>query len=66
MEEHDVWVIRGITHNTFKGAEVQYSATYLYCDRADEYYVPETLLLENDKAMKNAYKETIQRSFVGQ
>ncbi|MBQ4283985.1 MAG: DUF4065 domain-containing protein [Lachnospira sp.] len=57
MQEHDVWVVRDVAKNIYKEQLVEYSATYEYCELADEYLVPEELITANDIAMKNAYRE---------
>lgn len=57
MEEHDVLTVETIDKNIFKGVEVNYKATYNYCDKADEYFETEEQLTANDIAMKNEYRK---------
>lgn len=62
MEEHDVYTVRVKEYNVFKGVPVEYDATYEYCELADEYISTEEMISANDIAMKNAYRQTIQRT----
>lgn len=59
MESHEVCTIEIEEKNIFKGKEINYTATYEYCDRADEYYATEQMLSSNDIAMKNAYRKQL-------
>lgn len=54
MEEHDVQIVRTTGQNIFKGVEVTYPCNYYYCDRADELYADESMIVQNDSKMKNA------------
>ena len=56
MEEHDVKVIQLNEHVTFKSRKVSYDAIYTYCEKADEYYMDEQQVNENDIKMKDAYR----------
>ncbi len=44
-------------HATFKGRAVAYEAIYQYCENADEYYMDEQQLQENDIRLKDAYRK---------
>lgn len=57
MEKHDVQIVEVHEHNTFKGKNVEYVATYEYCELTEEYLATEEMITENDIAMKNAYRE---------
>ncbi|MBO4325707.1 MAG: DUF4065 domain-containing protein [Clostridia bacterium] len=56
MEEHEVKTVRIREQATFKNRKVSYDALSLYCDAADELYVDEELLQENDIKLKDAYR----------
>lgn len=57
MEEHKVRTVRVRERNAFKGVEVEFDATYEYCEPADEYIATEEILSANDMAMKNACRQ---------
>lgn len=57
MEGHEVQMVRVLDHNVYKQIEVEYPAEYFYCDRADEFYADESMLKNNDIAMKDAYRK---------
>lgn len=38
MEEHEVLTVETLENNIFMGVEVEYTAIYKYCDKADEYF----------------------------
>lgn len=59
MEEHDVQVVQVVEHNIFKDVSIEYTATYEYCEIADEYIATEEMISSNDIAMKNAYRQAI-------
>lgn len=59
MEEHDVKKVRLKEHTVFKNTSVDYDVMYLYCDAAKELYAEETMMSENDAAMKDAYREKV-------
>lgn len=56
MEEHEVKTVRVIEYTSFKDVQVNYEATYFYCDLAEELYMDELQIQENDMAMKDAYR----------
>lgn len=57
MEEHDVLTVEVLDTNIFKGEEVQYFATYEYCEHAEAFSATEEMLSANDVSMKNAYRK---------
>lgn len=59
MEDHNVKTVCVPETNTFKNIQVNYEATYFYCDQADEYYSDEQMITANDIRMKNAYRKQI-------
>lgn len=56
MEEHEVKTVQIIEQATFKNRTVNYEALYMYCDSADELYMDESQIQDNDIKMKNAYR----------
>lgn len=56
MEEHNVKTVFVQEQNSFKNTPVEYTAEYLYCDAADEFYMEEEQIQKNDISMKDAYK----------
>ena len=59
MEEHAVKTVMAPETNIFKDVEVEYPARYFYCENADEYFSDESMITENDIAMKNAYRKAV-------
>lgn len=57
MEEHEVKTVIVSERTTFKDVKVDYDASYLYCDIAEEFYADEELLQENDISLKNEYRK---------
>jgi putative zinc finger/helix-turn-helix YgiT family protein len=57
MEEHKVKIVLVNEHSTFKNHKVNYDASYMYCDVADELYMNEQQIQENDMSLKNAYRK---------
>lgn len=57
MEEHEVKTVLIMEHVNFKNVSVDYEASYFYCDVAEELYMGETQIQENDITMKNAYRK---------
>ena len=43
---------------TFKNKRITYEASYLYCDTAEELYMDEQQMQENDIRLKNAYRKS--------
>lgn len=56
MEEHEVKTVRVLEHASFKNVPIDYEATYFYCDVAEELYMNESQIQENDIAIKDAYR----------
>jgi putative zinc finger/helix-turn-helix YgiT family protein len=57
MEEHEVKAVLVKNQATFKNVKVNYDASYLYCDAADELYMDEQQMQENDVRLKDAYRK---------
>jgi putative zinc finger/helix-turn-helix YgiT family protein len=57
MEEHEVKTILVKNQATFKNVKINYVASYLYCDVADELYMDEQQMQENDVRLKDAYRK---------
>ena len=56
MEEHEVKTILVLEKATFKNINVEYDASYWYCDIAEELYMDEQQMQENDIRLKDAYR----------
>lgn len=56
MEEHEVKTVLVNEQATFKDFKVNYDASYMYCDVAEELYMNEKQIQENDVRLKNAYR----------
>lgn len=56
MEEHEVKTVRVMEHTNFKNVDVNFEATYFYCDLAEELYMDERQMQANNIAMKEAYR----------
>lgn len=48
MEEHEVKTVLIKEKSTFKNVKVEYEAFYQYCDLAEELYMNEKQMQEND------------------
>lgn len=59
MQEHEVKTVCVREHTSFKNVPVDFEAVYFYCDAADELYVNERQLQENDTALKDAYRRAV-------
>lgn len=57
MEEHEVKTVLIKDQATFKNLKVCYDAFYMYCDAADELYMDEQQMQENDVRLKDAYRK---------
>lgn len=57
MEEHEVKTVLVKDTATFKDIQVDYDASYLYCDIAQELYMNEQQIQENDIHLKDAYRK---------
>lgn len=58
MEEHEVKTVLVKEETTFKNKKVTYEAAYLYCDTAEELYMDEQQMQENDIHLKDAYRKS--------
>ena len=58
MEEHEVKTVLVNDQATFKNVKVAYEALYLYCDAAEELYMDEQQMQENDVRLKDVYRKT--------
>lgn len=56
MEEHEVKTVLIKEQASFKDRKVSYEACYMYCDVADELYMDEHQIQDNDIKMKDAYR----------
>lgn len=57
LQEHEVQTVRLLERLTFKGEEVEFTPTYLYCTNTDSLLETEDLIRANDLAMKDAYRK---------
>lgn len=57
MEEHEVKTVLVMEHAAFKNREVEYEASYLFCDLAEELYMDEQQIQDNDVKLKDAYRK---------
>ena len=57
MEEHEVKTVLVMNHATFKNCTVDYEATYLFCELAEELYMDEQQMQDNDIRLKDAYRK---------
>ncbi len=57
MEEHEVKTVLIKEQATFKKVKVTYDAVYYYCDMAEELYMDEQQIKENDVRLKDAYRK---------
>lgn len=57
MEEHEVKTVLVKEETVFKKVKVSYDASYLYCDKAEELYMGEQQMQENDVCLKDAYRK---------
>lgn len=58
MEEHEVKTVLVKDTSTFKGISVSYEAEYLFCDIAEELYMNEQQIQQNDIRLKDAYRQS--------
>lgn len=59
MEEHNVKIVSVLEDIVFNNVVVSYFAEYFYCDVAEELYINEKMIEQNNIKMKDAYKEII-------
>ena len=58
MEEHEVKTVLVKEETVFKNKKITYEASYLYCDMAEELYMDEQQIQENDIRLKDAYRKS--------
>ena len=56
-EEHEVKTVLVLEEATFKNEKVEFEASYMYCDLADEFYMDEQQITENDIRLKDAFRK---------
>lgn len=56
-EEHEVKTVLIMDQTTFKNSIVEYEASYLLCDLAEELYIDEQQMQDNDIRLKDAYRK---------
>ncbi len=59
MEEHQVSIVEVIEQETFKGVDVEFTATYEYCSNTNGYLETEDMIRKNDLALKDAYRRKV-------
>lgn len=59
MDEHEVKTVIVSETAKFKNENVSYDAVYLYCDAAEELYMDEQQMRQNDSRMKDAYRKQV-------
>lgn len=57
MEEHEVKTVLAEEQAVFKDVKIDYDAYYLYCDAAEELYMDEQQMKDNDVRLKDAYRK---------
>ena len=57
MEEHEVKTVLVCEETLFKNIYIKFNASYLYCDVAEELYMDEQQIQENDIRLKDAFRE---------
>ena len=57
MKEHEVKTVLVEENATYKNTKVKYDASYLYCDVAEELYMDEQQMQDNDVRLKNSYRK---------
>lgn len=58
MEEHQVDIVEVIEQETFKGVDVEFTATYEYCSNTDDYLETEDMIRANNLVVKDAYRKS--------
>lgn len=58
MEEHEVKTVLINEKAAYKGKNINYDATYYYCDLAEELYADEELIQSNDILLKDVYRRS--------
>ena len=57
MEEHEVKTVLVMEQATFKNSTVDYEASYFFCELAEELYMDEQQMQDNDIKLKDAYRK---------
>lgn len=57
MEEHEVKTVLIMEQAIFKNRKVAYEALYMFCDFAEELYMDEQQMQDNDIRLKDAYRK---------
>ncbi len=57
MEEHEVKTVLVMEQATFKNSTVEYEASYFFCELAEELYMDEQQMQDNDIKLKDAYRK---------
>ena len=57
MEEHEVKTVLVMEQATFKNSTVDYEASYFFCELAEELYMDEQQMQDNDIRLKDAYRK---------
>lgn len=57
MEEHEVKTVLVMDHVTFKNTTIEYEASYFFCELAEELYMDEQQMQDNDIRLKDAYRK---------
>ena len=57
MEEHEVKTVLVMDHAMFKNSVVDYEASYFFCELAEELYMDEQQMADNDIKLKDAYRK---------
>lgn len=57
MEEHEVKTVTVVDQAMFKDSIIDYEASYYYCELAEELYMDERLMQDNDIRLKDAYRK---------
>jgi putative zinc finger/helix-turn-helix YgiT family protein len=59
MEEHEVNTVEVIEQETYKGVDLEFTATCEYCSNTDEYLETEDMIRANSLAVKDAYRRKV-------
>ena len=57
MEEHEVKTVLVMEQATFKNSTVEHEASYFFCELAEELYMDEQQMQDNDIKLKDAYRK---------
>ncbi len=59
MENHEIKKVPIANEAAFKNRKAAYEASYWYCDVAEELYMDEQQMQENDTRLKEAYQKIL-------